>query len=1590
MFKKFSCWVLSLLMVLTMLPVEVMAEEELAEPMQVQTVRDTQEGPAAEGTVSVENEPSRELVPEEEPAADMETERAATTKTTIGGNCGKNVTWTLCDGIDLEIRGTGAMTNYGTDDTAEEYAPWYDYRETIETVRIESGVTSIGNHMFYACSSLTSIVIPNSVESIGEGAFSYCYTLEDVTIGNSVTSIGECAFFQCNSLTSIVIPNSVKSIGVCAFEGCSTLEDITIGSNVTSIGAGAFYGCNSLVSIEIPDCVENIGGGTFANCTALMEINVAEGNTFFKTVDGLLYSADGALLVCCPASKSDSVTIPNNVTNIGESAFEGCSSLSSIVIPDSVECIGERAFCQCTALTDVYYAGTQAQWNAMDIDSEGNESLTNATIHFNGVIASGQCGDDAMWELDNEGTMFISGEGETYSIGDDEHPWDSIRNEIKKVVVAEGITTVCVGMFCDCNFITQVELPGSLLAIDNYAFENCYRLLSVSIPEGTLKIGNYAFSNNYALTEIVIPEGVELIGKYAFTYCGGLKTVTIPSTLETVGVSAFTGCNGLKAVHISDLDAWLGISFYSRTSNPLYYGHKLYLNGFELRELVLPDDITAMGAYVLCGCTSIATVFIPQTLATVGDGALYGLYGVNKIYYEGTWAQWQQINFGNENDWFCSLQPECNTTVEDFAHIDVVDDEHGTVLLEGTYVQAGATVKLTAFPEAGYQLEHFLLNGEVFENDEFNVTENSYTVSATFTKAYDVAASGNCSDSVRWALSEAGTLYLYGLERPSNAIESAMTGYYGEDEPVGYVEPSTVWVSNYDAPEWYAYRESILAVEVSEGIRTLQKNAFCNCIHLESVSLPNSVTRVQYRAFACCAALESIDLPDSVSSMGDYVFSECLSLENVKLPNGLTSVVYGTFDNCISLQDIDLPDSVTSISYNAFSNCRALKNIELPASLTSIVYGAFSQCSSLESITIPAQVSSIESCAFYGCSNLHSADFLGNAPAYLGYSAFYNTAFDFIIFYHANTTGWNSPYWYVYSCACNDPVSDYSTLNEQNRNAQGIEFKLNSLSKTAAVGWSFKGINCCGYYGGQDGVAVIPDTVTKDGTVYTVKSVSQYAFYGNTHLKSVTLGANISSVAPSAFANCPNLSSIEVNEDSTAYKSYDGVLYDKSGLYLYCYPAGHTGTSYEPLATCETIGTMAFYGATNLTELTIPATVTTINGNAFAYMPNLREVTLPFIGCSATDDHPFSYVFDLDQDYIDVSGDWDEKEYWVFSAEIGNIPFWLNTVTILQPNLLESAFEGCLGIDKIYFPDCAELTEIPEKCFAGCGIQTLLFGEDKSSSNTGVLISEGVTTIDASAFMNCLFLEKFVVSEGNTSYAADAYGVLHSKDMTELCCYPAGRQWPYYNVGASVNTIGSYAFVNCGDLVNAYIPQTVTTMEEHAISDCSDTTFCVYKNSAAAIFITTNKQTAWYMDNCEIQQIEMITLPDQISITSMGMDKSELHPIASYGGAELELEDYQIELEKPYGTQTVTLTCGDKSVGFETTIVRPGDLNGDSTMDSTKADSQDMQCLYTYLATGENEGTIEDMAYFMLVANVNGDDDVNILDYQALYEMVKQ
>ena len=340
------------------------------------------------------------------------------------GNCGANVTYELDSNGLLTISGTGEMAYYEMqyDSASDEYITTAPWGNQAKMVVIGDGVTGIGAAAFYGCSDLTSVTMGSSVTSIGDSAFSGCTGLTGIVLPGSVTGIGEYAFSNCESLTVIEIPEGVTTLGNSAFFGCDNLKEIRynaraaadltglsgafcnagasvggvkviFGESVEKIPGNIFSKCESLTSVTIGSNVTSIGDNAFLGCKGLVEINynarAAEcTEDSFDSGDGLKVTFGDSveripdyIFQDCPGLTS--VTIGSSATTIGHYAFNRCTGLTSIKIPESMTNIGYMAFSGCTSLADVYYGGTERQWNAITID-DGNDRLLQANRHCAG------------------------------------------------------------------------------------------------------------------------------------------------------------------------------------------------------------------------------------------------------------------------------------------------------------------------------------------------------------------------------------------------------------------------------------------------------------------------------------------------------------------------------------------------------------------------------------------------------------------------------------------------------------------------------------------------------------------------------------------------------------------------------------------------------------------------------------------------------------------------------------------------------------------------------------------------------------------------------------------------------------------------------------------------------------------------------------------------------------------------------------------------------------------------------------------------------------------------------------------------------
>ena len=519
----------------------------------------------------------------------------------------------------------------------------------LSSVILPDSVTSIGDTAFRNCSNLTSINIPYGVTSIETNTFTGCSSLTEITIPDSVTLIGESAFEGCSNLTSVTIPDSVTTIGSSAFNGCSNLASVTIPDSVATISSHAFYGCG-LRSVTIPDSVKEIGGSAFGYCGSLTSVTIPDGVT---TIGSYAFRHCSSL---------ESVTIGKNVTSIADYAFWYCGKLTSVIILDSVTSIAYNAFNNC------YSVKTLVTGNGLE--SLDNLPITSALESITIGDSITEIGDNKFKDFTNLKSVTFAENSKLTTIG--EFAFENCSN-LTSIIIPDGVTTIKWGMFKNCNSVKTLVTGNGLTSLENLPitnalesiiignsiteigenkFKDLTNLKSVTIGSSVTTINASAFcscsnltafivqNSNFSTLEngkilcdgngeklisypsasssVTIPYGITTIGDYAFAGCSDLTSVTIGSSVTTINASAFCSCSNLTEFIVQNSN------FSTLESGKILCdgnGKKLISYPSASGSVTIPEGIATIGDYAFENCTSLTEITIPNSVEIIGRNA---------------------------------------------------------------------------------------------------------------------------------------------------------------------------------------------------------------------------------------------------------------------------------------------------------------------------------------------------------------------------------------------------------------------------------------------------------------------------------------------------------------------------------------------------------------------------------------------------------------------------------------------------------------------------------------------------------------------------------------------------------------------------------------------------------------------------------------------------------------------------------------------------------------------------------------------------------------------------------------------------------
>lgn len=344
------------------------------------------------------------------------------------------------------------------------------------------------------------------------------------------------AFIAMANLTSVTLPATITSIGNGSFQNNGKLSFINIPSSLTSIGVHAFVNCKSLTAITIPASVASIGTNAFSESN--IQVGVAAENLQYSSAEGVLFNKDQSLLIYCPASKSGNYIIPSTVKSISDYAFFTCAELTAVTIPETVTAIGYWVFSKCSGLISVNIPSAVTTIG----ESAFLECSSLASIDIPGSVTS--IGMSAF-----AGCSSLSSVTLPESITTIAKNTFTFCTALTSVRIPGSVTSIESNAFNNCTSLTSVTIPQSVTSIGIGAFSRCPGLTSVAIPESVTAIATQTFSRCTALTSLIIPGSVSSIGSNAFSECTGLKSVSIPNSVTSIGENAFNLCTQLTSVY---------------------------------------------------------------------------------------------------------------------------------------------------------------------------------------------------------------------------------------------------------------------------------------------------------------------------------------------------------------------------------------------------------------------------------------------------------------------------------------------------------------------------------------------------------------------------------------------------------------------------------------------------------------------------------------------------------------------------------------------------------------------------------------------------------------------------------------------------------------------------------------------------------------------------------------------------------------------------------------------------------------------------------------------------------------------------------
>lgn len=858
--------------------------------------------------------------------------------------------WKIEDGI-LTISGEGAMPDW---EIGQQ--PWNSKNKLVKEVVIEEGITSVGNYAFHAFSGIRKVTLADSVKKIGNYAFLSCAGLTDIQIPFMTTSIGNYAFRNCSSLKRVQLFEGMAKIGEYAFQDCSSLESISIPKGVMDIGKNAFERCTRLSSVNLSEGLKTIGEYAFHECSSLQDLEFPD--SVAKIGSFAFYG--------CTSLKN--LVVPGNVTELEGFVFGG-NKLDSITIPATVETIASTAL---NAKICYGWRGTAAETYA----DEKNMIFVDISDGY-----SGDCGDKVTWRLKG-GTLTISGKGKMSEWTNSPAPWSLLAENIREVVIEEGVTSIMRDAFRGCVNLESVIVPISVDKIYDSAFLECSE-------ETTIQGYQYTFAEQFAkendipfivryysgegawgenlhwkldggvltisgtgnmpesgatpwsdyrkiIKEVVIEEGVTSVRSSLFSGCPNIRKVEIADSVTTIGNSAFERCTSLEDVTLPNTITTITSGLFSCCYN--------------LTKITIPDSVTRINNSAFGGCTGLKSIVIPAGVTVIRYNAFQNCSSLESIVLP---EQLKEI----EQTTFKSCKALKNIEIPESVKKIGKEAFMGCSELEGVrFPLTVASIDSTAFSECGEELTFYCAKNSVAKE---YATENSISVSE-----YSYEVNGNVGENIAWSLKD-GVLSVSGKGEIGNLFTAGNGG-------------------------WTIYKEQIVRALMEEGITFIK--GFSNCIRLRSVNIPGTVENIEKSAFEGCTALTEVrfygdrlklyaDCFQNVTANGYYPI-------NNPTWEGVSESFYGgtfTWEGFYPAEGTcgDLTWTLDGAGTLTIDGNGEMASYESEEAVPWYAYR-----DKIKRVVVGAGVESIGAYAFSGCTGITDIIFHGSMPAF-GENAFY-------------------------------------------------------------------------------------------------------------------------------------------------------------------------------------------------------------------------------------------------------------------------------------------------------------------------------------------------------------------------------------------------------------------------------------------------------------------------------------------------------------------------------------------------------------------------------------------------------------------------